>query len=120
MPRGARSACADQDPHKIPQLVGARASRPARPKARRAARSRVLASGTERPATRGDGDPVIELEYGITVYPAREGQDRWRAVRGMISALVGAGVEHGYLASPRLAKVHWQASGRRGGARSQR
>jgi hypothetical protein len=23
---------------------------------------------------------VIELEYGITVYPAREGQDRWRAV----------------------------------------
>jgi hypothetical protein len=24
---------------------------------------------------------VIELEYGITVYPAREGQDPWRAVR---------------------------------------
>ena len=23
---------------------------------------------------------MIELEYGITVYPAREGQDRWRAV----------------------------------------
>jgi hypothetical protein len=23
---------------------------------------------------------VIELEYGVTVYPAREGQDRWRAV----------------------------------------
>jgi hypothetical protein len=37
-------------------------------------------SGTGRPATRGDGNPVIELEYGITVYPAREGQDRWRAV----------------------------------------
>ena len=30
----------------------------------------------------------------------------------MISALVGAGIEGGYLASPRLAKVHWQAGGR--------
>jgi integrase len=33
-------------------------------------------------------------------------------VRGMISALVTAGLEGGYLASPRLAKVHWQAAGR--------
>ena len=207
-------------PTKIPQPAGAGASRPARPKARRAARSRVLAGGAGRPATRGDGDPAIELEYGITVYPTREGQDRWRAVwyengkrrqceavseerlatrlekvterlaadapnmertgadliahyldpdrlpadrqwsrkhahtqrrlcerfaapvigsvtcqdiktwhmqqvvnaaptakegarvRGMISALVGAGVEGGYLANPRLAKVHWQAAGR--------
>ena len=33
-------------------------------------------------------------------------------VHGMISALVGAGFEGGYLASPRLAKVHWQAAGR--------
>ena len=23
---------------------------------------------------------MIELEYGFTVYPAREGRDRWRAV----------------------------------------
>jgi len=30
----------------------------------------------------------------------------------MISALVGAGVEGGYLASSRLAKVHWQAADR--------
>jgi hypothetical protein len=30
-------------------------------------------------------------------------------VRGMISALVTAGLEGGYLASARLAKVHWQA-----------
>jgi hypothetical protein len=43
------------------------------------ARGRVLASGTGRAATRGGG-PVIELEYGITVYPAREEQGRWRAV----------------------------------------
>ena len=33
-------------------------------------------------------------------------------VRGMISALVTAGLEGGYLASPRLAKVHWQAGDR--------
>jgi len=207
-------------PTKIPQPARAGASRPARAKARRAARSPVLAGGAGRPATRGDGKPVIELEYGITVYPAREGQDRWRAVwyengnrrqceavseerlaarlekvterlaadapnmertgadliahyldpdrlpadrrwsrkhvhtqrrlcerfafpvigdvacqdiktwhmqqvvnaaptaqegarvHGMISALVGTGIEDGYLANPRLAKVHWQAGDR--------
>lgn len=33
-------------------------------------------------------------------------------VRGMISALVSAGLDGGYLANPRLAKVHWQAGGR--------
>ena len=30
----------------------------------------------------------------------------------MISALVTAGLEGGYLASSRLARVHWQAGGR--------
>jgi hypothetical protein len=30
----------------------------------------------------------------------------------MISALVSAGLQGGYLANPRLAKVHWQAAGR--------
>jgi hypothetical protein len=34
-------------------------------------------------------------------------------VQGMISALVSTGLEGGYLASPRLARVHWQAAGRR-------
>ena len=33
-------------------------------------------------------------------------------VHRMISALVTAGIEGGYLASPRLAKVHWQAGDR--------
>jgi hypothetical protein len=207
-------------PTKNPQPARAGASRPARAKAGRVARSRVFAGGAGRPATRGDGNPVIELEYGITVYPAREGQDRWRAVwyengnrrqcearteerlaarleqvterlaadapnmertgadliahyldpdrlpadrrwsrkhahtqrrlcerfavpvigdvpcqdiktwhmqqvvnaaptaqegarvHGMISALVAAGIEGGYLANPRLAKVHWQAGDR--------
>jgi hypothetical protein len=39
----------------------------------------MLAGGTGRVATRG-GSPVIELDCGITVYPAREEQGRWRAV----------------------------------------
>jgi integrase len=42
--------------------------------------------------------------------------DAWRQAAGtsttMISALAGAGVEGGYLANPRLAKVHWQAGER--------
>jgi integrase len=33
-------------------------------------------------------------------------------VRGMISALVSAGLDGGYLINPRLAKVHWQAGDR--------
>jgi integrase len=33
-------------------------------------------------------------------------------VRGMISAMVSAGLDGGYLANPRLAKVHWQAGNR--------
>jgi integrase len=33
-------------------------------------------------------------------------------VRGMVSAMVSAGIEGGYLVSARLAKVHWQAGGR--------
>jgi hypothetical protein len=32
-----------------------------------------------------------------------------RRVQGMISARVGAGIEGGYVASPGLARVHWQA-----------
>lgn len=39
----------------------------------------MLARGAERGAARGDGQ-VIELEHGITVYPAREAGGRWRAV----------------------------------------
>jgi integrase len=50
-----------------------------RPTAERPAVGRVLASGTGRAATRGGGE-VIELEHGITVYPAREEAGRWRAV----------------------------------------
>ena len=68
-------------PTKSPQPArgGAARSSAGRAKAGRHARGRVLGSGTGRAATRGGG-PVIELECGITVYPAREEQGRWRAV----------------------------------------
>jgi len=66
-------------PTKSPQ-PGPKAARPARrAKAGRPAPGRVLANGTGRAATRGGGE-VIELDYGITVYPAREEPGRWRAV----------------------------------------
>jgi hypothetical protein len=48
-------------------------------KAGHRAPGRVLANGTGRAATRGGGE-VVELEHGITVYPAREEPGRWRAV----------------------------------------
>ena len=37
-------------------------------------------SGDTRKATRGDDGVVVELACGVTVYPAREPGDRWRAV----------------------------------------
>ena len=67
-------------PTKSPQPARGKAARPARrAKAARPAPGRVLANGTGRAATRGGGE-VIEMEYGITVYPAREEPGRWRAV----------------------------------------
>jgi hypothetical protein len=67
-------------PTKSPQPARGKPGRPAgRAKAGRPAPGRVRASGAGRAATRGGGE-VIELEYGITVYPAREEHGRWRAV----------------------------------------
>jgi hypothetical protein len=63
-------------PTKSPQPAG---GKPGRAKAGRPAAGRVLVNGTGRAATRGGGE-VIELEYGITVYPAGEEHGRWRAV----------------------------------------
>jgi integrase len=63
---------------KIPTKSPQPARKAARPAGRRAP-GRVLAAGTGRAATRGGGE-VIELEYGITVYPARAEPGRWRAV----------------------------------------
>jgi integrase len=67
-------------PTKSPQPARGKAARPvARAKVGRTARCRVLVTGTGRAATRGGGE-VLELECGISVYPAREEQGRWRAV----------------------------------------
>ena len=51
----------------------------ARGAAFRRASGQLRAGGTGRVASRGGGE-VIELEYGITVYPARSEGGRWRAV----------------------------------------
>ncbi len=73
-------------PTKIPQLARPAASRPAASPAHAGARSRrrarpgALVRGDTRAATRGDARVVVELEWGITVYPAREEGGRWRAV----------------------------------------
>lgn len=42
--------------------------------------SAILALAADAVITDGDGRPVIEMACGITVYPAREEGDRWRAV----------------------------------------
>jgi len=67
-------------PTKSPQPARGKPGRPSgRAKAGRPAPGRVVANGTGRLATLGGGE-VIELEYGIIVYPAREEHGRWRAV----------------------------------------
>ena len=72
-------------PTKTPQPARAGARRrvsPARggPRSRSAARPGALLRGDARAANRGDGRVVVELECGVTVYPAREPGGRWRAV----------------------------------------
>jgi integrase len=49
------------------------------------------------------------MQQVVNAAPTADGGAR---VAGMISALVSAGIEGGYLTNPRLAKVHWQAAGR--------
>ena len=68
-------------PTKNPQPSRAGVTRPAATAARprRTGRS-AFAAGTGRAVTRGDGRVVVEVEGGITVYPARRQGDRWRAV----------------------------------------
>ena len=68
-------------PTKNPQPSRAGVTRPAATAARprRTGRS-AFAAGTGRAVTRGDGRVVVEVEGGITVYPARRAGDRWRAV----------------------------------------
>jgi hypothetical protein len=68
-------------PTENPQLPRAGVTRPAAAAARPGRNGRsAFAVGTGRAATRGEGRVVVELEAGITVYPARRAGDRWRAV----------------------------------------
>ena len=71
-------------PTRTPQPHRAGAGRPGSParggpRTRRTAEPGVLLRGGARAATRGDGR-VIEVDGGVTVYPAREPGGRWRAV----------------------------------------
>jgi hypothetical protein len=52
---------------------------------------------------------IGHMQQIVNAAPTPGGGNR---VQGMISALVSAGLDGGYLANPRLAKVHWQAGDR--------
>jgi integrase len=52
---------------------------------------------------------VADMQAVVNAAPTAGEGDR---VAGMISALVSAGIDGGYLTRPQLAKVHWQAGGR--------
>ena len=69
-------------PTKTPQpaSVGAGGTARGARRSRRAARPSALLRGDARAANRGDGRVVVELECGVTVYPARVAGGRWRAV----------------------------------------
>ena len=54
----------------------------------------------------------IQTEHTQAIVNAAPTAGEGNRVRGMISALVSAGLDGGYLANPRLAKVHWQAGDR--------
>jgi integrase len=54
----------------------------------------------------------IKTEHTQAIVNAAPTAGEGNRVRGMISALVSVGLDGGYLANPRLAKVHWQARDR--------
>jgi integrase len=54
----------------------------------------------------------IKTDHTQAIVNAAPTAGEGNRVRGMISALVSAGVDGGYLANPRLAKVHWQVGDR--------
>jgi integrase len=54
----------------------------------------------------------IKIRHMQQIVNAATTAGEGKRVQGMISALVSAGLDGGYLANPRLAKVHWQARDR--------
>src|SRR6185437_4198335 len=78
MPQAA--AAVFKIPTVSPQLPRARARKAAAARRKTPSLNVIPVTGVEtRPATRGDGE-VLELGYGISVYPPRGEGDRWRAV----------------------------------------
>jgi hypothetical protein len=69
-------------PTKSPQLSLVRGEQagPGRSLTRRAPRASSPVAGDVREGTRGQGRVVVEVDGGITVYPARQAGERWRAV----------------------------------------
>jgi hypothetical protein len=69
-------------PTENPQLARGKAARSAAVKPRKpgGARRSALTDGVGRASARDEDRVVIELENGITVYPARDADPRWRAV----------------------------------------
>jgi integrase len=65
-----------------------------------------------RPGDRRGGLPGHHYLAHAADRQRRADRRRGRPGAGMISALVAAGITGGYLASARLAQVHWQAAGR--------
>jgi len=61
-------------------------------------------------------DPItcqdIKTQHTQQIVNAAPTAGEGSRVQGMVSALVSAGLDGGYLANPRLAKVHWQAGDR--------
>ncbi len=54
----------------------------------------------------------IKIKHTQKIVNAAPTAGEGARVARMLSALVGAGIDGGYLVNPRLAKVHWQAAGR--------
>jgi hypothetical protein len=81
MSHGARSALADQDQHKVTQPASGGGFRPpAGPRKRNRPPTGPHVSGDARESVRQPDRPVIELDFGILVYPPETDGEPWRAV----------------------------------------
>ncbi len=77
----ARSAPAKPKINTTPAQPGRdRAAWRAPGKGKTAGRGSARVSGDSRESVRDSGRPVVELEYGITVYPPETDGEPWRAV----------------------------------------
>ena len=92
------------DPDRLP--------RPARWSRRHADTQRRLCERFAAPVIAAVTCQDIKTEHIQKIVNAAPTAGEGDRVRRMLSALVTAGIDAGYLANPRLAKVHWQAGDR--------